>query len=83
MEKPCYRMMANPANKLANTTPRPYSWPNSNAIALAAATLFAVFVDDANPSYTMPVPVPELEPVGLPVAPVVDVVDDELTRVGF
>jgi len=83
MEKPCYRMMANPANKPANTTPRPYSWPNSNAIALAAATLFAVFVDDANPSYTMPVPVPELEPVGLPVAPVVDVVDDELTRVGF
>ena len=74
-------MMANPANKLANTTPRPYSWPNSNAIALAAATLFAVL--DANPWYTMPVPVPELEPVGLPVAPVVDVVDDELTRVGF
>ena len=84
MEKPCYRIMANPANKLANTTPRPYSWPNSNAIALAAATLFAVPVaDDPNPWYTALVPVPELDPVGLPVAPVVDVVDDALTRVGF
>jgi hypothetical protein len=80
---PAYRTMANPANKLANTTPRPYSWPNSNAIALAAATLFAVPVaDDPNPVYAI-VPVPVLEPVGLPVAPMVDVVDVELVRVGF
>lgn len=73
--------MANPANKPANTTPRPYSWPNSNAIALAAATLFAVPVaDDPNPVYTT---LPEPEPVALPVAPTVDVVDDMLTRLGF